>query len=199
VPLEPIFTLIAIAVALLGSPGPAPLALAATGAVFGFRAGVPFLAGILLGLGVALILTFFGLASVLAAYPGVQKILAVIGGLYICFIAYKIASAPIGNSTGVSTGDIPTFSDGFILNLINPKVYAAFLAIFSQFLLPVSNTLVSYVSSGLIVFMVAVAVDVAWLGLGGMLAPIFSRPRSARILRVMFALTMIGTIVWVLA
>lgn len=53
--LESIVSLIAATGLLLGSPGPAPLALAATGATFGIRRGAPFLAGILLGLSVAII------------------------------------------------------------------------------------------------------------------------------------------------
>lgn len=41
--LESIVSLIAATGLLLGSPGPAPLALAATGATFGIRRGAPFL------------------------------------------------------------------------------------------------------------------------------------------------------------
>ncbi len=40
---------------LLGSPGPAPIALAAKGAAFGMERGLPFLTGILCGLSVTII------------------------------------------------------------------------------------------------------------------------------------------------
>lgn len=63
--LESIVSLIAATGLLLGSPGPAPLALAATGATFGIRRGAPFLAGILLGLSVAIIGASIGLAALL--------------------------------------------------------------------------------------------------------------------------------------
>ncbi len=40
---ESIVALITASALLLGSPGPAPLALAATGATYGIKGGIPFL------------------------------------------------------------------------------------------------------------------------------------------------------------
>ena len=102
-------------------------------------------------------------------------------GLYICFIAYKIASAPVGKGLQASHDGAPGFADGFILNLLNPKVYAAFLAIFSQFLVPATSHTVSYFITGLICFAVAIIVDVLWLALGGLIGPLFQNPKQASV------------------
>ncbi len=184
---------------LLGSPGPAPLAIAATGATFGVRNGIPFLIGILCGLLVVIVGTTLGIAALLSGFPEIRLALQIIGALYIIYIAQKIARAPVLNTQNNNPGPSPTLLDGFILNLINPKAYAAFLAIFSQFLLPFSNTFSSYLTTGIVCFMIAVLVDTAWLILGGVLRPIFESPTSARVIRVTFAVLMVGAVVFALA
>lgn len=112
--IEAIATLITTTFLLLGSPGPAPLALAATGASHGFRNGVPFLAGILAGLAVAIIGAIAGLAKLFASFPELRLTVQILGSTYICYIAFKIATAPIIDSdAGLKTGAL-SFADGFI-------------------------------------------------------------------------------------
>jgi threonine/homoserine/homoserine lactone efflux protein len=189
--LEAVVSLVAATVLLLGSPGPATLALAATGAVFGFRGGVPFLVGILSGLAVAIVLGSAGIAALFEALPASRIFVQVCGGLYICYIALKIATAPVAETRESTGGSAPLFRDGLILNVLNPKAYATFLALFSQFLLPFSNDLVSTAATALVIFGVGIAVDVVWLSLGGLLRPIFETPKIARITRVLFGLLMV--------
>ncbi|ASJ97864.1 LysE family translocator [Shewanella marisflavi] len=187
--LEAVLSLIVATGLLLGSPGPAPLALAATGATFGIRRGAPFLLGILLGLSVAIIGASAGLAALFSRFPELRLVCQLLGAAYITFIAYKIASAPITSLDAAKQA--PSFKDGFILNLLNPKAYAAFLAIFSQFLLPLENTVLGYLATGVCALMVATLVDTLWLIFGGLLRPLFARPRAARIMRISFAIAML--------
>ena len=192
---EPFVSLIIATALLLGSPGPAPLALAATGAAYGVKKGVPFLYGILFGLSIAIVGATVGLATLFSSFPNLRFICQIIGAMYIAYIAFKIATAPIvSRSTSVTA---PSFKDGFILNLLNPKAYAAFLAIFSQFLLPFANSTVGYVVTGITCLLVATVVDALWLLFGGVLKPVFSNPKQARAIRILFAILMLGTVVYV--
>jgi threonine/homoserine/homoserine lactone efflux protein len=192
--IEAISTLITTTFLLLGSPGPAPLALAATGASHGFRNGVPFLAGILSGLAVAIIGAIAGLATLFANFPDLRFTVQIVGGAYICFIAFKIATAPTINGDSDSIPNAPSFAGGFILNLLNPKAYAAFFAIFSGFLLPLAEITLSFLATGIICFLVAVIVDILWLYFGDLLRPLFRKPREARILRTTFAILMVAAV-----
>ena len=192
---EAVISLIAATALLLGSPGPAPLALAASAAVFGFRGSLPFLTGILSGLAVAIVLGAAGMAAFFAAFPNTRLFVQILGGLYIGYVALKIASAPILPPEETQSDSAPRFLDGFILNLLNPKAYAAFLAIFSQFLLPLSTNLQSTAVTALIAFAVAIVVDMAWLALGGLLRPVFETPRLARVTRVTLAILMMIAVV----
>lgn len=193
---EALLTLLTATALLLGSPGPAPLALAATGATFGSKNGIPFLLGILSGLTVAIFCASIGLASLFITLPTMKLICQFVGAGYILFIAYKIATAP----TNIDDAPInpPNFKDGFILNLLNPKAYAAFLAIFSQFLLPLETISYSYLATGVACLLVATVVDILWLLFGSILRPIFAKPKQARAIRVIFALSMLIAVVFAL-
>lgn len=193
---ESFIVLITTTALLLGSPGPAPLALAATGATYGVKKGIPFLTGILFGLSVAIIGAIAGLAALFSQFPNFRVICQIAGGAYILFIAYKIASAPIISTQG--TQEAPSFKDGFILNLLNPKAYAAFLAIFSQFLLPFTEIYIGYITTGLTCLVVAAIVDTLWLMFGGLLRPIFTKPKQARVIRIVFATLMVLAVIYAL-
>jgi threonine/homoserine/homoserine lactone efflux protein len=195
---ESILLLIVATALLLGSPGPAPIALAATGATYGIKNGIPFLLGILSGLIVVIIGSAVGIATLFNTFPTVRLTVQVIGALYIFYVAQKIARAPIIIS-GSNTETKPSFVDGFILNLLNPKASAAFLSLFSQFIIPLESQAMSYVLTALICFAVAVIVDTLWLFLGSFLKPLFEAPKSARILRIIFALLMVIAVVFALA
>lgn len=194
--LESFIVLITATTLLLGSPGPAPLALAATGATFGVKKGAPFLAGILFGLSVAIIGATAGLAALFSQFPSFRVICQFAGAAYILYIAYKIASAPV--TANQESHIAPSFKDGFILNLLNPKAYAAFLAIFSQFLLPFSETHIGYIVTGITCLAVATVVDALWLMFGGLLRPIFSKPKQARVVRIIFAVLMVMAVIYAL-
>jgi len=179
---------------LLGSPGPVPIALAATGGGYGFRGGIPFLFGVLAGLSVAVCLGSVGILALFSKYPGSRLTVALMGALYICYVAVKIATAPILSAGASDAASPPTFRDGFILNLFNPKAYAAFVALFSQFMLPFSSTLVSAVATAVIAFGIAIVVDVIWLAIGSVLTPLFESVRFGRPVRVGFALIMVAAV-----
>lgn len=196
--LESIVTLVSATALLLGSPGPAPLALAATGASHGVKRGFPFLAGILVGLSVAIIGAISGLSALFSAWPELRFSVQVAGALYILFVAYKIASSPVLSADRSGGAAAPAFLDGFVLNLLNPKAYAAFLAIFSQFRLPLAADLPGYLATGLVCLLVAAAVDFIWLCLGSVIRPVFASPKWARLLRVSLATAMVFAVVWAL-
>ncbi len=195
--IEAYFSLVLVAVLLLGSPGPAPLAIAATGAVFGFRQGLWFLLGLVAGFALVLIIQGLGLAALLSTYPGLERGLQLFGLLYIMYVAYKIATAPITDDTSLS-GTAPSFFDGVVLNVTNPKAYATLMAINAQFLLPYQHQAWAYVMTGLVCFIVVLLVDSLWLLLGKALRPLIHSATSGRVIRIVFAVLMVGAVLWVL-
>ncbi|MCB1672674.1 MAG: LysE family translocator [Gammaproteobacteria bacterium] len=195
---EAFLSLLVTTTLLLGSPGPATLTLAATGATVGFKRGCPFLLGILSGLAVAITATAIGLASLLTQMAQLRTVAQSGGALYIVYLAFRIATSPVIVNGENSILNAPRFRDGFILNLLNVKAYAVFLAVFSGFLLPFDSVAAGYTVTAAICIVVATLVDLIWLWLGGAIRSLFMAPRAARALRVVFALLMVLSVAIVL-
>ncbi len=196
--IEAIVTLTLATGVLLGSPGPATLSLAAVGATFGVRYGLPYLTGILTGLFCAMLGAVFGVAAVFTQWPQAEWIVQLLGATYLMYVAYRIATAPVLTNGDIKQHKAPGLRDGFILNLLNPKAYAAFFVLFSQFLLPLEELSAQYLATSLIVFAVAVFVDSIWLAIGSGIRSIFANPRSARVTRILFALSIVIATLWTL-
>jgi threonine/homoserine/homoserine lactone efflux protein len=193
---EAIAALVIATAALLGSPGPATLSLAAVGATSGISRGLPYYAGILVGLLFAMLGAIAGLATVLTRWPQAGLVIQSLGAAYIVFVAWKIATAPTVTEDASEDIRHPGFRDGVILNILNAKAYAAFLALFSQFLLPIDGIVLAYLATATIIFGIGVIVDTAWLFAGGFLQSIFRNPRSARLIRIVFGLLIVASVFW---
>ncbi len=186
---EALFTIAFTTLVLLGSPGPAPLALAATGAAQGFKRGLPFLCGILAGLLVAVLLAASGVATLLVEQPQISGGLKWAAAAYLLYVAYKIAC----NKSALDSKEqsLPRFYDGVLLNLLNPKAYAACIAIFASTSVPVESTLVATVLSAGVCYSVAILVDIVWLALGGIIAKKITHAGALRIIRLAFAMSLV--------
>src|SRR5882672_10484756 len=80
--------------ALAGSPGPATLSLAATGAAFGARRGLGYMAGIIVGMIVVMGVVATGVMGVVLALPGATPVVVVLAAAYFVYLAFRIATAP---------------------------------------------------------------------------------------------------------
>ena len=80
--------------ALAGSPGPATLSLAATGAAFSARRGLGYMIGIDLGMVGVMAITASGVVGLLLALPGATPVVTVMAGAYFLYLAFRIAAAP---------------------------------------------------------------------------------------------------------
>jgi len=178
------FTLAALALA--GSPGPATLSLAATGAAFGVRHGICYIAGIVTGMFVVIAIVASGIAGLVLTVPGVGPIVIAPSAIYFLYLAYRIATAPpLGDA--VSQRTAPNFLAGLLLSLINPKGYAAMAALFAGFSLGLAAQLA-------ILLVVMVAVNLAWLLAGAAMTRVFRDPQANRVVNAVFAAVLIASV-----
>lgn len=169
------------AVALLGSPGPGIAALVVAGRTLGVSGGMRLFCGMQLGLALAAGLCVAGLASLLLAIPAARLVLTVASTAYLVWLAWQIASAPVGDGTiGAQSGARFTVGGGFLLGFANPKAFLAFLSLFASFAVvgndPPTDGLVKWA----LCVGVMVVVDFAWLALGAGLGRIRLGPRGER-------------------
>lgn len=115
----------------VGTPGPANMALMATGARFGFRAALPFVAGVALGKQLVIWPVGYGLMELSARAPWVFEVLKYISAAYILWLAWKVSTMRL--DTAGDAGQAPGFIAGLIVHPLNPKAWAMIVGGFTAF------------------------------------------------------------------
>ena len=136
--LSNVLVLLLAAFPLMGSPGPATLSLAAMGSAYGVNKSIPYYAGIVAGTIGVLIMIGLGLTSILLAQPKLAMIISLAAAIYILYLAFKIATAPVGRQKSTNT-TAPSMQSGFLLAIANPKAFAAIGAVYSGNVLVVDS------------------------------------------------------------
>ena len=88
---------VVFAMVAAGTPGPSNLLLTATGAQVGIMRGIPALIGVSLGMGVMMLTVAYGLGSIVLAHPTLVRALNWLGGAFLLWLAWKIATARGGD------------------------------------------------------------------------------------------------------
>lgn len=195
--MEALLGFVLAALALTGSPGPATLSLAATGAAFGARRGLGYMTGIDIGMVAVMGITASGLVGVLLAVPGVTPVVAVMAATYFVYLAIRIAMAPPLAET-TEQHRPPSFTGGVFLSLVNPKAYAAMAAMFSGFVLAEGRLAFDIAAKMLVLAVIIGTVNMAWLFAGATLTRFFRDPRLNRIINVTFAVLLVASVAFAL-
>lgn len=124
--------LIIFAASQVGTPGPANMALLATGARYGFRAALPFVAGVALGKQLIIWPIGFGLMELAAWAPWLFTALKFVSAAYIIWLAWKVANLRL--STDQDAARAPGFAAGLIVHPLNPKAWAMIVGGFTAFI-----------------------------------------------------------------
>lgn len=184
--------------ALAGSPGPATLSLAATGAAFGARRAVGYMTGINLGMIAVMAITASGVVGVLLAIPGAAPVVTTAAAAYFVYLAWRIATAPPLSEAAPERRQ-PSFAAGALLSLINPKGYAAMAALFSGFVLVPGQALADAAAKIVVLAAVIASVNIAWLLSGATLTRHFRDPRANRVVNAAFAVLLLASVAAALA
>ena len=125
---------------LIATPGPGVLSTAGVGAGFGFRPGLSYVAGLMIGTNLVALAVISGVAAALLADDGIRTVLLLCSAAYLLYLAARIALAG-SDIAFVYVNKPPGVFGGVALQVINPKAYAVNTAFFSGFsFLPASLT-----------------------------------------------------------
>lgn len=175
---------------LLITPGPGVLTTAGIGAAFGYRAGLGFIAGLMLGGFINMMLVISGVAALVLAVPSLRAVLLLASVAYLVFLAWRIAGA--GSKIGFAPARTPLgFTNGLTLQFINPKAYVVGTTLFSGFAFmpgaPVLEVVIKLVTFNVI----WVPVHLIWLAAGTRLGRLDLSPKFQRVIRFGMALSLL--------
>ncbi len=121
------------------SPGPVNLIALTSGLNYGFWRSVPFVSGATIGFTLLLFLIGLGIGTLPSNYTQSLEYLSYFGCGFILYMGVKIFSVNPQGIKGAEFNDIPSFTQGIFMQLLNPKAWMACLAGCSAFNVHSSN------------------------------------------------------------
>jgi len=150
---------------LIITPGPGVLSVAGVGSGFGFRAALAYVFGLFLGSNLVALMVVTGIAAAVLAVPGLRTVLVYGSAAYLVYLAARIAFAGT-RIAFIESERSPGFSNGVVLQLINPKAYAVNTALFSGFAFWPQSLAIETALKFLILNAIWFPVHFAWLYAG---------------------------------
>lgn len=144
------------------SPGPDNIYVLMQSMVHGKKYGLATVAGLISGCLVHTTLVAFGVSAIIKENDSLFFIIKLFGALYLLYLAFKVFRSK--SELKINSDHIPKknvgqlFKQGFIMNVLNPKVSIFFLAFFPGFLFSESlNTVIQFYVLGFL-FMIVSAI-----------------------------------------
>lgn len=172
----------------VGTPGPANMALMATGARYGLRAALPFVAGVALGKQFIIWPIGFGLMGLASTVPWLFTVLKFASAAYIIWLAWRVVNLRLG--TPGAAADAPGFAAGLIVHPLNPKAWAMITAGFTNFVDPGTSTWVATATIAAVLLACQVVLHPLWCWGGERIAAtVAGRPGERYLMWTLAALT----------
>jgi threonine/homoserine/homoserine lactone efflux protein len=181
--------LLVAALAIMGSPGPATVAVTAAVSAYGLRRCVPYVLGLVAGTLVVLASVASGVTAALLALPVLRVVLLAASAAYILRLAYRVATAPPLREAG--TEPAPSLAAGLFLGVANPKAWLGIAAVFASARLA-DGTAVDAGVKVAILSALAVAIMTAWTLVGASVAPLLRDERHSRIVNRSLAVALVA-------
>ena len=152
--LNNIFAFVAVATLLVISPGPNGILIAKTVPLSGHKAGLANVFGFIGAFYVHGTLSVFGISILLVQSAQAFFIFKMLGAAYLIWLGVKALKNAFFTSTSTEKSSLQiakksvslktAFFEGFLTNMLNPKVSMFYLAAFPQFLSANSNAFNAY-------------------------------------------------------
>ncbi|APZ46987.1 lysine transporter LysE [Polaribacter reichenbachii] len=154
----------ALATAILAiSPGPDNIFVLTQSIVNGRKFGLATVFGLISGCLVHTTLLAFGVSAIIKQSENLFFAIKLFGAIYLLYLAYKVyksdANIILSKDNVEQKTTTQLFKQGFIMNVLNPKVSIFFLAFFPGFLFSESiNTVIQFYVLGFVFMLVSLLI-----------------------------------------
>ena len=194
-PIE-LVALIIFSVAQIGTPGPANMALLATGASFGLRRALPFVAGVVVGKQLIIWPLGFGLMQIAESWPVVFLVMKYLSAVYIIYLAWRVANMRL--KLGEGEGSAPGFWAGVVVHPLNPKAWGMITAAFTSFVVAGTDALSATFSIAMVLLLCQTILHPLWAGAGQLIARTIQGTAAERGVFIVLACLTIATVFYAL-
>lgn len=168
------------------SPGPDNIYVLMQSIVNGKKYGIATVLGLMTGCIIHTSIVAFGASTALQQNPTLFFIIKLFGALYLLYLAYSVykssGTIELKNDAVPQKTVFELFKQGFIMNVLNPKVTLFFLALFPGFLFSnTMNKVVQFYILGLLFILVSFIIFSTIAVLAGSIADKIKKNRNVGI------------------
>ena len=178
------------------TPGPNNLMLMTSGIDFGLRRTVPHMLGVSIGFTLMIVLIGLGVMKVIEAVPGSVLVITVASGLYLLYMAWKIATtdtSPAAKAGAAGSSKPFTFLQAVLFQWVNPKAWTMALTAISAYA-PKSHGWVGVLVVAGVFGIINLPSTGAWAVMGAKMRRFLSDPVRLRTFNIVAALLLVASL-----
>jgi cysteine/O-acetylserine efflux protein len=186
-----LFSLISFILISTFTPGPSNISTASMAVLHGYKNTLKYQAG--LAAGVFLLMTLSGLLSttIVHMFPAFEPIMRYIGAGYIFYLAFGILKA---SYTFTEQNVKPLeFMHGFMLQILNPKLFVYAFTLFSAFLATMTGNVILLTLIAILLAAVSFCATSLWALFGTAIKTYLHNPHWNKIINISLALLLVYT------
>ena len=182
------------AMASLITPGPNNTMVLSSGVNFGLRRTLPHLLGIAIGFSLMQVLVGLGLHGVLGRYPQVLQGLRYVGGAYMLWLAWKLATSRSVPGALPANARPLSFWGAAAFQWVNPKAWVMCMTAMTAYL-PVDATVPQVLLLGGLFLVLGLPCVGSWAAFGSSMRQFLQDPLKLRIFNIAMALALVASLV----
>jgi len=173
------------------TPGPNNITGASMGLLHGYRKSYKFVLGVAAGFFIIMLLSGLLSGLLLKYIPGIERIVRLLGALYILWMAIGILRSSMAKD--LAEQPLLGFSRGLLLQFLNPKVMVVGLTLYSSFLASITSNYIWLVLSAAIIACFSFTFTSIWTMAGSILFQKLKKPILLRLINSALAVLLVYT------
>lgn len=174
------------------TPGPNNLMLMSSGVNFGLRKTLPHMFGVAIGFTLMIVGVGLGVMQLFAFFPHTYLGLRIICGLYLLYLAWKIATSASPVKSHNAEAQPLTFMQAALFQWVNPKAWA--MAITATSVYATDTYLYSVIFVAAVFGIINLPCIGLWVGMGHHLSGFLNDFKRLRIFNILMAILLVASV-----
>lgn len=171
------------------TPGPSNISSASMAVLHGYKNTLKYQVGLAAGVFLLMLLSGWFSATLFSSFPGFEPIMRYIGAAYILYLAFGILKASYTFTEKVAK---PLgFAHGFLLQILNPKLFVYSFTLFLVFLAPIAKSTLFLLLMVIILAAVSFCATSLWALFGTIISTHLRNPRLNLIINIALSLSLV--------
>lgn len=189
-----LFSLISYILISTFTPGPSNISSASMAVLHGYKNTLKYQVGLAFGVLLLMVLSGWFSSTLLNILPAFEPIMRYAGAAYILYLAFGILKASYSFSDNADKDVKPLgFFHGFMLQILNPKLFVYAFTLFSAFLASMTRNIALLVLVGVLLAVISFCATSLWALFGTAIKAYLQRPRLKATINMILSLFLVYT------